>query len=311
MVLGIGSGLFGNAAIFGNDDIKAINENSKHFGLARATAVALLSSNVSVNDSGTLDLLPDSLSNLCSTEVFYREPSLSYACSGFLVAPDLIVTAGHCMVNTGESRNETDKYCAVYSWLFDFNETTAGDVAIANISSDRRYNCKQVIYAVVDGKAPFRDYALVQLDRPVLDRQPVPIATRPVRRGDEVAMVGYPFGTPAKSADGAKVILNQRRRQSFITDLDAFSGNSGSLVVNSRAEAIGILISGAPITPWVTHSKRQCDVINRCDASGANCLYREDFLESLPGFQRIGSEVQRIGPVRDLILKFEKSRESY
>lgn len=278
----------------------AITPTSSLYSYARSTAVAVLSANFSI-ESGKLNLDLDSLSDLvCRDQRFSKDPSLSYACTGFLVAPDLIATAGHCMVNTGESRHETDTYCEAFSWLFDYQSNILGQFDAANISSSKLYRCKEVIYAINESSSPFRDFALVRLDRPVKDRKPLSLNTNAVISGP-LSMIGYPLGSPAKLSRGASILLNNPARQSFITNLDAFEGNSGSPVFNRKMEVIGILIAGNPFPSLIPDKRTTCERYNVCNEKGENCRVPDTTSATQAGFQKNGSEVQRIEPLKKLI----------
>ncbi len=284
------------AAVFGVDDRVSIRPGSLGYDLSRSTAVAVLSANFEPVSEGKIRLNVDKLDQMfCPSVKFSKQISLSYACTGFLVGPDLIATAGHCMVNTGESRDETDLYCKSFSWLFDFNEATNTE----NVSSENHYTCKRVIYAVKDEGAPFRDFALVQLTRPVKGRTPFKLSAAPIGKTETLSMVGHPFGLPAKLSRGARTLVNNPRRGSFLTSLDAFEGNSGSPVFNAKNEVVGILVGGTPSANTVT--KGRCEVLNRCSDKGTNCLEDDRDTSIFPGYQGIGSEVQRIAPVMKLM----------
>lgn len=299
------------AAIFGADDRVALNPTSPAYELSRSTAIAVLSTNFEETSPGKLriDAVPEG-AGLCTDERFYKDPVISYACSGFLVAPDLIVTAGHCMVNTGESRHETDLYCPTFSWLFDFIESKDGTVQTENVPADKLYRCKQVVYAIKEEVPPYRDFALVQLERPVTDRTPLTLAPAPVHEGDAVSMIGYPLGTPAKLSHGAKILLNNPGRQSYVTNLDAFEGNSGSAVFNAKGEVAGILVAGFPILSFTHSDTNSCSRFNRCSEDGKVCELPDKDSSIIPGFQITGSEVQRITPVIEAIQEFERSRSN-
>ena len=87
---------FSEAAIFGQDNRMQIAPHSHGADLARSTAIAVLTPHETWNAKISFDLDPEPMSDvLCKDERFLDDPSLSYSCSGFLVAPDLIVTAGH------------------------------------------------------------------------------------------------------------------------------------------------------------------------------------------------------------------------
>lgn len=289
------------AAIFGIDDRVSIKPGSPGYDLSGSTAVAVLSANFEPASPGKIRLDVDDLSEkFCPQVRFSKQPSLSYGCTGFLVGPDLIATAGHCMVNTGESRNETELYCKAFSWLFDFHET----VNTENVSSENLYTCKRVIYAVKDEKAPYRDFALVQLTRPVKGRTPYKLSSKALLAQEPLSMIGHPFGLPAKLSRNARPLVNNPQRGSFLTSLDAFEGNSGSPVFNSKNEVVGILVGGTPSANTVTQGR--CEVLNRCSERGTNCLGKDEDTSVFPGYQGVGSEVQRILPLEKLLKTFQK-----
>ncbi len=55
--------------------------------------------------------------NVCSSERFAHQPSAG-RCSGFLVADDLLVTAGHCI--------ESQLDCDSYLWVFNYKVNRLG-----------------------------------------------------------------------------------------------------------------------------------------------------------------------------------------
>jgi len=293
-----------HAAIFGSDDRVPLLPTSPLRELGRATAVAVLSANIEPDDAtpGTYKIDAGTLDGyLCPGERFEKDQSLSYACSGFLVAPDLMVTAGHCASNTGETRDEPAMYCEAFGWLFDYQQNAKGEIQARGIPADKYYKCKKIIFAVRDETAPFRDFALVQLDRPVLGRTPLKIADVTEKVSGALHMIGYPMGTPMKLTSNARVLLDDPTRQSFVTTLDAFEGNSGSAVLNARGEIVGILTGGTPAQSTYRREGEQCERYNRCDDQGQNCLLPDKDTGAFPGFQGTGSEVQRIAPVLELL----------
>jgi V8-like Glu-specific endopeptidase len=289
------------AAIFGADSRLSVTSNSPKAELARSTAVAVLSANFTTNPNGGVDLDLSSLEEMfCTDQKFVKDPSMAYACTGFLVGPDLIATAGHCMVNTGESRNEKETYCEAYSWMFGYQKDILGNTKTKGLPKENLYRCKEIIYAVKEEKAPFRDFALVRLDREVLDRKPLKLK-KEIKVNEPVTMLGHPLGFPLVYSFDAKILTNDTDRQSFITNLDAFEGNSGSPVFNNKEEVVGILIGGTPSQSYFESSKG-CNQYNVCDQNGENCLYPDsDGGKSFPGFQHVGSEVQRIEPILELL----------
>lgn len=301
------------AAIFGVDDRLEAGPSNPWFQQSRATAVALLSGNLETQSDGRHKILVDShKGQLCPSERFSEDPALAYACTGFLVAPDLLVTAGHCATNVGETVNEEKMYCEAYSWLFDYRKDSSGRVQTENIPQDNLYRCKKIIYAVQEEKAPHRDFALIQLDRPVTGgRIPFKLATE-IKDSDRLTMIGHPLGMPAKVSRNGRILLDDPDKMSIVTTLDAFAGNSGSPVFNARNEIVGILVGGSPSanTADPIADQQTCSVYNRCDENGENCKFPDspDVISKLPSFQIVGSDVQRISPLIDLINRHKNQK---
>ncbi|KHD88920.1 MAG: hypothetical protein OM95_05425 [Bdellovibrio sp. ArHS] len=291
--------LLSHADIFGPDDRKDPLQVPSKSHLANSVAVGVLSSLWTDLGNGFSSLEANRMNEfMCQDERFSEENSIAYACSGFLVAPDLLVTAGHCAVNFGEIHHVTDQYCEVYTWLFDYNSK----MNLRKISNDKIYRCKEIIYATLSEAEEVQDFALIRLDRHTVNRTPFKIADHPIQMNDSVALLGFPMGLPLKFADNAKVFSPNHRGRSFLTDLDAFSGNSGGPVLNAKDEVVGLLIAGNPSNSTYTDPVQRCERYNSCDSNGENCkAFSPHF--PLQGFPNTFSEVQSLLFYRDVILK--------
>lgn len=159
-------------------------------------------------------------------------------CSAALVAPDLVLTAAHCIA--GASAMSAEKL-AEFKFVAGWNR---GDYAAARHAVAVFYDPERG--AALSGTERIaRDIALVRLDSPVPAdaAQPLPLAEVP--KGDPLALVGY---------------RNDRRHApTLITGCDAFrtgtevlfltcpvvSGNSGSpvLVGNGPAARVVAVVS--------------------------------------------------------------------
>ncbi|MFN7904527.1 MAG: trypsin-like serine peptidase [Pseudobdellovibrionaceae bacterium] len=296
------------SAIFGNNNIHLMTSSSSKHHLGQATAIAILNSNYEKTQAGKVTLFTEPITSLCKSETMHNEPSLAFACTGFLIAPDLLVTAGHCLyaVNSPnqELKNESGLACEIFDWYFDFEANSEGIAQTKDIASENLYRCKRIIYAVQKETAPFQDYALVQLDRAVVNRTPLKLAQKPsaeMNLGTSLFMIGHPFGTPKKMTDQGDVILNNPVASTFVTNLDAFNGNSGSPVFNSKNEVTGILVSGTPSANTYYDSENKCERLNRCSSDGKTCQAPDTETSWFPGFQIVGSDVQRIEPILQLL----------
>ncbi len=116
-------------------------------------------------------------------EAYPQVVALDDTCSGALIAPDRILTAGHC----------TDQLRAGFGVRF------AGRAA-----GGARYVVTRLVtapgYRYQSGRVPaepLNDLAVAQLDRPVVGVEPLELDERAVRQGERLRLAGY--GTTAPS----------------------------------------------------------------------------------------------------------------
>lgn len=189
----------------------------------------------------------------CEGERFVDQPNPSM-CSGFLIAPDLIVTAGHCAA--------LPTFCTEYRWVFGFETDLDSNLAGRNINVEDIYSCKKVISNYLSLPLGL-DYAVVQLDRKVVGRTPLEIENeKRIESNTSVFVIGSPSGLPLKVASGAKVRDNTHPFY-FNANLDTFQGNSGSAVFNAETGVVeGIIVRGEE--DFVPNHEKKCVQANRC-----------------------------------------------
>lgn len=236
--------------------------NAAYRELAKSTAAQIFWSDLDVGKVTTTFKKPETLAeafNICPSERFSEQLAMAN-CSGFLVAPDLLVTAGHCVIPASLGGDQ----CESAAWVFDYNKGAQKGLATQNV-----YGCQEVLEHALD-PVKKQDYALIRLDRPVLDRAYLEVRTEgQVEMGTDLLMAGHPSGLPTKVADGATVRINEEE-EFFTTDLDAFGGNSGSAVMDAQTGVVeGILVRGARD---YRYSPKECYEVNFCeDVGGFGC----------------------------------------
>jgi V8-like Glu-specific endopeptidase len=219
--------------------------------------------------------------NICPTERFAQQPLLAN-CSGFLVADDVLVTAGHCYKGMAHDA------CNTHVWVFGLELTARDTINLDKINKDNLYKCKQVVKATLNNE---QDFAVIKLDRKVKGRTPLKFRKKgKVDSKSEMLVIGHPSMLPTKVATGGTILLNFDKYQ-FTTSLDTFQGNSGSAVFNADSGLLeGILVSGkTDYIPSVETDEESCQVVNTCDMNGNNCVGTD------PGSLRVpGENVTRI-----------------
>ncbi len=173
---------------------------------------------------------------LCDGERFEDEIA-GATCSGFLISPQIVLTAGHCM--------RSNFKCVNFVWVSGYQKQLSGSNEI-ELKSNNIYRCQEIITRKVN-KETGVDYSLVLLERKVPSFSLAPFKLRDVdtRIADDqsVSVAGFPSGIPLKIASGANVLLNDKDGY-FSTNLDTFTGNSGSIVYSEEGYLEGILVRG-------------------------------------------------------------------
>jgi hypothetical protein len=246
--------------IYGNDDRKDVYEVTDPALLKAwdSTVLVVLANDLTDNGDGTFTLRSirfDADYPLCPGEPFADQPVAGF-CSGFLVGPDLVASAGHCITGPAE--------CSLTAFVFGYRMKGPQEPVLTFPAADV-YRCREIVSGrVPDGNADFVDWTVVRLDRPVAGHDPLSLRrTGKVPDSQSVLVIGHPVGLPAKIAGGAFVRENADPGF-FRANLDTYVGNSGSVVLNAATLVVeGLLVSGEE-----DFEGEQCLRSLRCPNSG-------------------------------------------
>lgn len=237
----------GPRTIYGNDGRTEEYEvtDPRALAVGGATAMLMYRHDLLDNGDGTYELQIKSLAwwyawldpietgnPLCDDEPFRDQPAVG-TCTGVLVGPDLIATAGHCVACL-----EPSLLAVVFGFVMQDAET-----AVVTLRQDQVYGVTEVVAS----QAGFPDWGLVRLDREVIGRTSLRLRRMGrVADGQPVLVVGHPWGIPRKYDAGA-IVRENAESTFFQANLDTYRGNSGSPVVNLDTMVVeGLLVRGMP-----------------------------------------------------------------
>jgi V8-like Glu-specific endopeptidase len=243
---------FAPEAIYGKDDRQLIDKTTSKKIQTLSQSIAMIVSEDVVTTKGSRSLINAKLLtdtdgvNLCTNEKFAVHHSVN-SCTGFLVAPDLLVSAGHCFMS--------EEDCASKKIIFNVaaaSETKDG----YSIPNNTIYECKNIVKSSFDADN-LTDYSMIRLKTKAAGRTPLKLRkSGSISTRDQVFMIGHPLGMPLVATNNA-FVNDVSNAHFFKATLDSFEGNSGSPVFNSKTfEVEGILVRGED--DFVEDSKAQC-----------------------------------------------------
>jgi len=220
--------------IYGNDDRVEIEDWDEE-GNAKELSKAVLS----LYKETSRDSVPiQRPTPLCEGEPFRDQPRKAL-CTGLLIAPDIVLTAGHCLKRNNQ--------CKSLVWKFDY----PGPEASLNLRSEvekKSYRCSHVIRPKDYYQNKRLDFAFVKLTEPVLERRPISLEEGPhqieFQNSEKIFAIGNPSGFPLKVMKG-KVTSKNEGELFFKTNIDSYRGNSGAPIFTKKeSRLIGLLVSG-------------------------------------------------------------------
>lgn len=229
----------GLESIYGIDNRVFIHSKMDAILLKQSKAIALIVDNENLTKrffrSTLLGKTLQENVQLCSDEKFSTKPSIK-SCTGFLVKSNILLTAGHCIVDENDCENKKIIFDVLDSpsKLSNSNRT---------VLTNNVYGCKSIIARGQDGNS---DFSLIQLDKTITDRTPLEYnKSSLMSRPASVYMIGHPYGLSQMLSRSTKVRAEDSGDLIFKASINSFQGNSGSPVFNSETHKVeGVLING-------------------------------------------------------------------
>ena len=214
-------------------DATGFLENAAHVDCGTAGCTFNFSYDIdNYNDTGNF-------APLCASEIGADQPVFDPGCTVLLVGPQTVVTAGHCIGDSGL----TD--CTNLRVVFGLTVSNGQPRFV--VPETDVYSCTTMVTR--GGTSAPNDYAVFKLDRPVSGRIPMWI-----RRGDAPSVgqaltsISYPASLPMKiDANGAvKSVDSSSPPRTLTENSDTAVGSSGSPLINPANGVVDALNVESP-----------------------------------------------------------------
>jgi V8-like Glu-specific endopeptidase len=209
-----------------------------------------------------------------------RNQAKGASCTAFLVGPNLVASAGHCLA--------TEAGMTSTRFVFGFTADAAGGNPVTTVPISDVYQCAagSLQQSNPGTGANDADWSLCRLTRAAGDRPVLPIRYAPnLGVNQAVHVFGHPDGLPHKHTFSGTVKAFSSTVERFDHNLDVFGGNSGSPVL----DALGVVTGIHVISPTAHYTKQSvpggtfCAAYTVCDSANG-----------CPNFSR-AQRIDRIG----------------
>ncbi|MDB4960578.1 MAG: hypothetical protein JWP01_577 [Myxococcales bacterium] len=205
---------------------------------SRHTGLVVTNDDIDISAARTLTLRTRQLSEKFKTcpNVRYSWQDVVGHCSAIAVAPDLVLTAKHCLALPSPTKIAPDKYFVVFGYRYARGESLAKQVAPGQWHR---------ITDVVDVATPQSgsDWILVRVAPRIQDTNLGALVMGPEAVTAEVYSLGHPLGLPLKVTAGRVRLVN---KASILTSLDTYPGASGAPVfLKGSHRFVGMVAAGA------------------------------------------------------------------
>ena len=204
-----------------------------------------------------------------------------YMCSGTLIAPSVVVTAAHCLV-------DQDKTTDAISTKYDTMEMTVivGALDVRTATEDQRFAVTKIVLhpqfpgsptVGMDGLGKYDDIAILLLQQPVTTMSPVPVLPfdqfdSNLSQGKLVTITGYGFHDAAATADGQLYIAQTPYQRRNATEFIAGAKGSSNTCRGDSGGPVYLSVEGTMYDIGVTSRNAWNGGLSVCGSGEGNYM---------------------------------------
>lgn len=218
---------------------------------------------------------------VCGFEKFREQFNMAY-CSGVIIAPKIVLTAGHCVERYSDRLRRP---AADLRFVLDMKNMKAEAPPMAYEEKDARV--RRVVKMAAFKSDKGEDLGLLQLDRPVENIRVIKIRRGGgvLNAGEKVYALGHPNGLPMKLAPNGEIKTNITSDYYFESDLPLFHGNSGGPIFNVKTHELeGLVIAGE--ADWFYYKGGDREKAEDQDCATSFCKLADPAIQKCEQFEK-------------------------
>ncbi|HYO93126.1 MAG TPA: FG-GAP-like repeat-containing protein [Polyangiaceae bacterium] len=264
--------------IWNNSLLEYYQLTTSQKALSNASAAIVFKSDVQ-NCNTSFCTLRTVSGRMCSGQRFASQAAFPSGCTGFMVGPRQIATAGHCFDATALGS------CSAASVVFRWRKDSSGTNPNPNILLEHIYNCASIVR---DGRPEGEDWIVFEVDRNITSststpRAPLPLAKGPTTIGALVNVASHFAGLATKWNTDVISDLPSAASPLIRAKVDLTGGSSGAPWIDATNSVMGVFSRGP--SEAAEPPANACIMEKNCFNPSGTCTLQTDRPGATPGWR--------------------------
>lgn len=246
--------------------------------LANSTAAVMFKSDVQ-GCNGSFCTINTVNGRMCAGQRFASQAAIPANCTGFIVGPRHIATAGHCFAADALGS------CSAASVVFRWRKDSAGTNPNPAILLEHIYDCSSILR---DGTAEGEDWTVFEVDRNITSsaatpRGPLAFANGPTSLGTLVNIPSHFAGLATKWNSDVITDLPSASSPFIRAKVDLTGGSSGAPWIDASNKVVGVFSRGP--TEITSPPANSCITEKNCFNPAGTCTQILERPGATPGWR--------------------------